>query len=78
MGYHMVTILVPAPTPVVVSPVTTNVTFTPSGGPGPVGPAGPVDEETQAALEDHIAAEEPHPAYDDLPSFTLIFENGLI
>jgi len=29
------------------------------------------------ALLAHIADETPHPAYDDLPSFTLLFENGL-
>ena len=26
----------------------------------------------------HINAPEPHPAYDDMPSLTLLFENGLI
>lgn len=29
-------------------------------------------------LESHIASQEPHPAYDDLPSLTILFENGLI
>ncbi|POH63641.1 hypothetical protein C3B60_16130 [Cryobacterium zongtaii] len=28
-------------------------------------------------LAAHILAPEPHPAYDDIPSFTLLFENGL-
>lgn len=31
-----------------------------------------------AVLAPHIAAPEPHPAYDDLPSLRLLFENGLI
>lgn len=29
-------------------------------------------------LEVHINDETPHPAYDDLPSLNLLFENGLI
>jgi hypothetical protein len=29
-------------------------------------------------LESHIHADEPHPAYDDMPSLRLIFENGLV
>lgn len=29
-------------------------------------------------LAPHIVAPEPHPAYDDLPSFRLLFENGLV
>lgn len=28
-------------------------------------------------LVEHVAALEPHPAYDDLPSFAILFENGL-
>lgn len=31
-----------------------------------------------AVLAPHIAAPLPHPAYDDLPSLTLLFENGLV
>lgn len=30
------------------------------------------------ALDSHINAAEPHPAYDDLPSLTLLFENKLV
>lgn len=30
------------------------------------------------ALRDHIQAHEPHPQYDDLPSLSLLFENGII
>lgn len=29
-------------------------------------------------LADHVADPEPHPAYDDLPSLVILFENGLI
>lgn len=31
-----------------------------------------------AALEAHIASATPHPAYDDIPSLTILFENGLV
>lgn len=31
-----------------------------------------------AALVAHINSPEPHPEYDDLPSLTLLFENGII
>lgn len=30
------------------------------------------------SLEDHINSDTPHPAYDDMQSLTLLFENGLI
>jgi len=30
------------------------------------------------ALAAHVASPTPHPEYDDLPSFELLFENGLI
>lgn len=29
-------------------------------------------------LNEHVVDLDPHPAYDDLPSMTLLFENGLI
>jgi hypothetical protein len=29
-------------------------------------------------LAEHIVAELPHPAYDDIPSLTVLFENGLV
>lgn len=29
-------------------------------------------------IDAHVGAAEPHPEYDDLPSFQLLFENGLI
>lgn len=51
---------------------------------GPEGPEGPgVDEAGVQAIADvavatHVADATPHPAYDDLPSLTLIFENALV
>jgi len=41
----------------------------------------PIPEGTEvsdAALLAHIQSPTPHPVYDDLPSLTLLFENGLI
>lgn len=35
-------------------------------------------EGTSTALLTHIQSETPHPVYDDLPSLTLLYENGLI
>lgn len=45
---------------------------------GLVGPIGPPDESTADALATHLIDPTPHPAYDDLPSLTLLFENGLV
>lgn len=42
------------------------------------GVAGPAGQDTSDAIEAHIQDPTPHPAYDDLPSITLLFENGLI
>lgn len=42
-------------------------------------PADQVQEMIDSALDDHINAVEPHPAYDiDMPSLKVIFENGLV
>lgn len=42
----------------------------------PIGVAGNGD--SSVALQAHINSDTPHPAYDvDLPSLTLLFENGL-
>lgn len=38
---------------------------------------GNVDEEPVTNLQQHVTDPTPHPAYDDLPSLTLLFENGL-
>jgi hypothetical protein len=42
------------------------------------GPAGPPGLSTYAEVLTHISDTTPHPAYDDLPSMVLIFENGLV
>lgn len=38
----------------------------------------PVDIVTGPQLENHIQNTTPHPAYDDLPSLTSLFRNGLV
>lgn len=45
---------------------------------GVPGPAGQDGESDSGLVTVHIADTTPHPAYDDLPSLTLLFENGLI
>lgn len=45
------------------------------GIPGPKGDDGESDSGLMAL---HILDPTPHPPYDDMPSLTLIFENGLI
>lgn len=45
------------------------------GVPGPQGPPG---ADSGMLLDEHINDLEPHPTYDDIPSLTLLFENGLI
>lgn len=39
---------------------------------------GEVGDLTRADLEDHIAAPNPHPAYDDGPSFTVLYQNAKV
>lgn len=41
------------------------------------GPAGPPGSGT-LELQEHIDDPLPHPAYDDMPTLTLIFNNGLV
>lgn len=36
------------------------------------------DKYATDAIDVHVNSETPHPAYDDMPSLELIFENGLI
>jgi len=71
--------VVPPPSAVHVVPV--------AGPPGPPGADGSVVGGISAAaaqelIDDSITVHEidptPHPAYDDLPSLRLLFENGLI
>lgn len=76
--------------PVVLPPIRVplpdaRVLLVPVRGPqGPPGPPGDLDdlEAVQGLIDDtvevHVQAVEPHPAYDDLPSLRLLFENGLI
>lgn len=42
------------------------------------GVPGPPGESGGALLTDHINDLTPHPAYDDIPSLVLVFENGLV
>ena len=44
---------------------------------GPQGPPGPPGNGEASLLPEHIASLTPHPAYDDLPELTLLFENGM-
>lgn len=42
------------------------------------GPKGDPGEDTADILEEHINAEEPHPAYDNGPDLTLLYENAKV
>lgn len=35
-------------------------------------------DEALQKIEDHVESDAPHPEYDDLPSLTLLLENGLV
>lgn len=52
------------------------------GPEGPRGPEGPMGEVSRGELNEtiqlHVLDVAPHPAYDDLPSLTLLFENCLV
>lgn len=61
----------------------------PQGIPGPMGPRGQdgisigdgggvTPEQLASTVQAHIISTQPHPVYDDLPSLTLLFENGLM
>ncbi len=69
---------------VIVDEADTSILVIETGPVGPVGPAGVgvtstySRAEADAILSDHVSDETPHPAYDDLPSLTLLFENRLI
>jgi hypothetical protein len=50
----------------------------PIGPPGSEGPPGAdADEVVVMMLGAHENSPAPHPAYDDIPDFTILFENGL-
>lgn len=44
----------------------------------PGGDLGPVQDLIDESVATHAVDTTPHPAYDDLPSLTLLFENGLV
>lgn len=48
------------------------------GAPGPAGPPGEFAGTPVETFQAHVDSQNPHPAYDDLASLTLLFENGLI
>lgn len=50
-----------------------------TGQQGPPGPAGPANTEyVDDLMTTHLMDPTPHQVYDDAPSFTLLFENGLV
>jgi|JI10StandDraft_1071094.scaffolds.fasta_scaffold2254398_2 hypothetical protein len=57
----------------IVVPPSGEATVVLAGPPGPPGVSGGA-----MALTQHVNSETPHPAYDDMQSLTLLFENGLI
>jgi hypothetical protein len=48
------------------------------GDPGPPADLAEVQQRIDDALITHVIDPEPHPAYDDMPSLTLLFENRLV
>jgi hypothetical protein len=50
----------------------------PKGDPGSSQDMEAIGELIDGAVTEHVTDYEPHPAYDDLPSLRLLFENGLI
>jgi hypothetical protein len=66
----------PAVVEVVTPPAAPLVVEVNAAIPGPPGPPGSGND--GGLLATHIADETPHPAYDDLPSLKLLFENGLV
>lgn len=41
------------------------------------GDPGAIQEMIDTSVSTHVQTAEPHPAYDDMPSLTILFENGL-
>lgn len=51
----------------------------PAGPPGPEGPPGISSTDASAeALQEHVDSPTPHPAYDDAPSFVLLYQNAKV
>jgi hypothetical protein len=44
----------------------------------PGGDLGVVQDLIDESMDSHVGASAPHPAYDDIPSLTDLFENGLV
>lgn len=66
---------------IIVREETTSVTVVPAPGIAVIevdGGAGVSPEYVADAIQEHVDAPDPHPVYDDLASFTLLFENGLV
>lgn len=70
------------PTVTVAPPSSSSVVVPVQGPPGPTGPTGGdpavVQGMIDTAVQTHVVAPEPHPAYDDIPSLVLLFENRLV
>lgn len=69
------------PVTVEAPPPTVSVTVSEVGLVGPGGPQGPQGlpgESADALLIEHINAATPHTAYDDGPSFALLYENAKV
>lgn len=45
---------------------------------GPRGAEGPPGDSSGPLLDEHVNAAMPHPAYDDGPSFALLYENAKV
>jgi len=52
----------------------------PQGEPGDASGFGPDDAQMliDDSIGEHVVADEPHPAYDDMASMVILFENGLL
>lgn len=56
----------------------TTVAIRTEGIQGAPGAPGDGSEASINLINSHVASPTPHPSYDDLPSLTLLFENGLV
>lgn len=55
-----------------------NVVLSEVGLVGPRGPEGPPGEVSLEMLSSHVESQNPHPAYDDGPSFLLLYQNAKV
>ena len=74
--------VVASPSPVGAVVPTVQVVKVPIGFQGPAGPQGPQGppgvSADQAAIDEHVNAVEPHPAYDNGPSLSLLYANAKV